>query len=168
MKQRTITLDVRDDIRQGREPFGRIMQAIQQLRRNEDLLLIAPFEPVPLFTILAQQGFSHQARAMDSGDWEVLFSRSTIVPPPSRGLPSSSRSSRPATRTIDVDARGLEPPQPMIAILEALENLPEGVNMRAFTDRRPVHLYDQLQERGYKGESEQQKDGSYLTTIARI
>jgi uncharacterized protein (DUF2249 family) len=163
MRQRTITLDVREDIRQGREPFGLIMQAVQRLRRNENLLLIAPFEPVPLFSVMAQQGFSHDSKATDAGDWEVLFSRGAEVQAPTSPVPS--RPPRCSGRRIDVDARGLEPPQPLITILEALESLPEGAAMRAFTDRRPVHLYDQLAERGYKAETEQQTDGSYITTI---
>lgn len=40
-----------------------------------------------------------------------------------------------------VDARGLEPLQPLVIILEALERLPEGAELRARTDRRPLHLY---------------------------
>ncbi|MBK7999202.1 MAG: DUF2249 domain-containing protein [Verrucomicrobia bacterium] len=66
-----------------------------------------------------------------------------------------------------VDARGLEPPQPLVTILEALTQLPAGAQMRALTDRRPMHLYGQLTERGFVGESEEQPDGSFITHIRR-
>ena len=66
-----------------------------------------------------------------------------------------------------VDARGLEPPQPLVKILEALAGLPEGARLRARTDRRPMHLYAQLQERGFVGETEEQEDGSFVTHIRR-
>ncbi len=66
-----------------------------------------------------------------------------------------------------VDARGLEPPQPLVAILEALEHLPKGAQMRAQTDRRPRHLYALLEHRGCTGETEEQHDGSFITTIRR-
>jgi TusA-related sulfurtransferase len=69
--------------------------------------------------------------------------------------------------TVKVDARGLEPPQPMVAILEALESLPEGSALRACTDRRPIHLYPLLEQRGFTGETEEQHDGSFITTIRR-
>ena len=67
--------------------------------------------------------------------------------------------------TVTLDARGLEPPQPLVVILEALGNLPEAGVIRAHTDRRPLHLYAQLEERGFTGESEEQHDGSFITTI---
>jgi uncharacterized protein (DUF2249 family) len=68
---------------------------------------------------------------------------------------------------LTVDARGLEPPQPLVVILEALMRLPEGAELQARTDRRPMHLYGHLEERGFTGTTEEQPDGSFLTTIRR-
>jgi TusA-related sulfurtransferase len=67
--------------------------------------------------------------------------------------------------TLTVDARGLEPPQPLVVILEAVARLPAGGELRAHTDRRPMHLYDQLKSRGFTGEAQEQHDGSFVTTI---
>ena len=69
--------------------------------------------------------------------------------------------------TITVDARGLEPPQPLMVILETLARLPEGGELRARTDRRPMHLYAHLEDRGFTGQTEEQHDGSFVTTIRR-
>ena len=66
---------------------------------------------------------------------------------------------------IDVDTRGPEPPQPRVKILEAIANLPAGAELRAHTERRPMHLYAQLEERGFVGETKEQKDGSFITQI---
>jgi len=66
-----------------------------------------------------------------------------------------------------LDARGFEPPQPMVLILEAVESLPPDYALAARTDRRPLHLYALLAERGFSAESEEQNDGSYLTHIRR-
>jgi uncharacterized protein (DUF2249 family) len=68
---------------------------------------------------------------------------------------------------LEVDARGLEPPQPLVVILEAVSRLAQGTELRAHTDRRPMHLYGQLLERGFIGISEEQSDGSFVTTIRR-
>jgi uncharacterized protein (DUF2249 family) len=169
MSTKVITLDVREDIRSGREPFGRIMTAANTLLANEQLQLLAPFEPVPLFHVLAKQGFSHTAHSLDSGDWEVLFTRqseATAIPTMERPACQNRIGPNP-TKTLEVDARSLEPPQPMVKILEAVSSLPEGAILHARTDRRPMHLYPQLEERGFTAETKEELDGSFLTQISR-
>ena len=157
MREKVVRLDVREDIRRGREPFSKIMQTVAQLGDEESLLLTAPFEPEPLYAVLAKQGFGHNSKPLDSGDWEVLFTRTS----------QTGASVAPSKKVIEVDARGLEPPQPMVRILEALAELPEGVELRALTDRRPMHLHPQLEQRGFIGKSEEQSDGTFVTLIRR-
>jgi uncharacterized protein (DUF2249 family) len=72
---KTVTLDVREDIRQGREPFERIMTAVGQLGPGDTLLLINSFEPLPLYRVMAQNGFTHWAERTAEGDWKVYFRR---------------------------------------------------------------------------------------------
>jgi uncharacterized protein (DUF2249 family) len=176
MSDKVVTLDVRPDIERGVEPFSRIMRTVAGLNGGEDLLLIAPFEPVPLFAVLARQGFGHLSHPTPSGDWEVLFSRSPQrlgtreVTPTSFQSPASFNESKnppDAPGTTDLDARGLEPPQPLVKILEALGTLPEGSILRARTDRRPLHLLPRLAERGYHGDIESHPDGGFVTIIRR-
>lgn len=66
-----------------------------------------------------------------------------------------------------LDNRGLEPPQPMMRTLAALENLKEDEKLTIINDRRPMFLYEQLEELGYKNRTEQQEDGSYKIEIFR-
>ena len=68
-------LDVRDDLRQGREPFTRIMQTVDGLGPDESLELVVPFEPAPLYMVMERRGFSHRAKQTPDGDWRVVFSR---------------------------------------------------------------------------------------------
>lgn len=75
MKPRIVEIDVRADIRAGREPFSRIMAAAAQVGTAGELVLTAPFEPVPLYNVLMAQGFAHSARELDGGDWEIRFMR---------------------------------------------------------------------------------------------
>jgi uncharacterized protein (DUF2249 family) len=173
MRIQTITLDVREDIRAGREPFSAIMAAVAKLTPRQDLLIIAPFEPQPLFQVLAARGFRHSSQQTDTGDFQVLFTR--------RSEASHGREAKPVVgaaghcrlpsesteRVIELDARGLEPPQPLVTILEALTSLPPSALMQVHTDRRPMHLYPQLEERGFTGESQEQADGSFITQIRR-
>jgi uncharacterized protein (DUF2249 family) len=172
MNARKITVDVREDIRNGNEPFSKIMAAASQLQFGEQLLLIAPFEPKPLYAVLGRQGFTPNARALGSGDWEVLFTRyqNALVESPAESrttMDSRNGTESPQEQILEVDARGLEPPQPMVTILEALEAMPTNALLRARTDRRPMHLYPQLEQRGFAAQTEEQTDGSYLTCIRR-
>jgi uncharacterized protein (DUF2249 family) len=66
-----------------------------------------------------------------------------------------------------VDVRGLEPPRPLEIILETLARLPAGVPLKARTDRRPMHLYPLLEARGFTSHTEEQNDGSFITTLRR-
>jgi uncharacterized protein (DUF2249 family) len=165
MNEKVVTLDVRDDIRQGLQPCGKILQAASILKDGETLRLIAPFEPVPLFSLLASKGFSHQAKPLAAGDWEVLFSRTSEPLPAETQQATPAQSACGCSQVVEVDARGLEPPQPMVKILEAVAALPTGASLFARTDRRPMHLYAHLEQRGFIGESEEQTDGSFLTHI---
>ncbi len=168
MNQPPFTLDVCDDLKAGREPLSRILKAVSGLHNGQGLRLVAPFKPVPLFFVLGRMGFSHQETMIEPGRWEVLFEpssdRAAAATPASRHEEIAPTA---ASTHVEVDARGLEPPQPMIAILEALAALPDWAELHAYTDRRPVHLYPQLEARGFTGVTEELPDGSHLTRIRR-
>ena len=164
MNPAILTVDVRQDIRDGGDPFAKIMIAVVALEPGQQLLLIAPFKPVPLFHVLRSKGFEHHARALPSGDWEVLFTPAIHAP---AELPQPETANARAG-WVDVDARGLEPPQPMVKILETLSTLPAGMELRAKTDRRPMHLYPHLEERGFSAKTEAQADGSFLTYVCLV
>jgi uncharacterized protein (DUF2249 family) len=169
-----IILDVREDFRLGQHPREKIMGAFDQIGIGETLRLLVPFEPVPLYQVANSKGLDHAARKISDGDWEVLFTRHAVSAPESPRRDNNSTSSQnhkggnsDPIEILDVDARGLEPPQPMVTILEALAALPDGDVLRARTDRRPMHLYPMLEARGFSGESEEQTDGSFITHIRR-
>jgi uncharacterized protein (DUF2249 family) len=69
------TVDARPIIAAGGEPFGTIMSAVAELRDDEELVVLAPFEPVPLEGVLGSQGFTYEATDLGDGDWRVTFRR---------------------------------------------------------------------------------------------
>ncbi len=73
--QDTVLVDVRDDVRAGREPFGRIMEALGSMRDGQELRLINVFEPVPLYEAMTERGFAHETKQLPDGDWQVRFFR---------------------------------------------------------------------------------------------
>lgn len=159
---------MREDLRQGRHPFAKIMQAVSSLAPDQDLRLLAPFEPAPLYPVLAGHGLTATPKQLESGDWEIRFSRAekdSTSKPGGEPAQTASTATTPAVQPmVDVDARGLEPPEPLVKILETLAHLPGGSGLRAHTDRRPMHLYAHLEQRGLAWETTEQSDGSFITT----
>ncbi len=84
-----VDVDVRPVLRAGGEPFGMIISAINGLQPGEGLRLLATFKPVPLFGVLGSKGFTYEAKELDGGDWEVLFSPGAQCPTSMPTLSSS-------------------------------------------------------------------------------
>jgi uncharacterized protein (DUF2249 family) len=72
---RALIVDARPMLARGEEPFATIMAAVDGLEAGQDLVVIAPFEPVPLEGVLGGQGFGFEAQPLDGGDWRVTFRR---------------------------------------------------------------------------------------------
>ena len=85
----------------------------------------------------------------------------------SSDLPDPAKVSVPQIAPIEIDARGLEPPEPLVRILAALEKLPAGQQLHARTDREPCHLFGEARRRGFRHDCRAQTDGSWLTTLER-
>ena len=66
-------LDVRPLFAAGRAPLIPILNAVNQLVPGQALRLIAPIQPVPLYDLLGQRGFSHEVHEREDGAWEILF-----------------------------------------------------------------------------------------------
>ncbi len=65
----------RASIAAGGEPFNDIMAAVAALGQDEELVVLAPFDPVPLKGVLGAQGFACDAASLGNGDWQVTFRR---------------------------------------------------------------------------------------------
>lgn len=159
-----VHLDVREDVRRGQEPFFRIMGAVKTLRLGQALVLRAPFEPRPLYDVLAGRGFAHWTERHGADDWSVWFYREGDT-----SVPAGETESAPAAgaECITVDVRGLEPPQPMVRVLEALDALGAGQRLEVIHDRRPLFLYPQLNDRGFLHSTDEPEPGVVRISIRR-
>ena len=59
-----------------------------------------------------------------------------------------------------IDARGLEPPEPFVLTMDALDRLPDGEKLLLLLYREPYPLYKALANNGYRHESELTPDGT--------
>ena len=72
-----------------------------------------------------------------------------------------------STDEILVDARWLEPPEPMEKVLQTLALLRPGQSIRLLLHREPFPLYSLLAESGYRHATQKEADGSYVILIRR-
>ena len=156
--ERRVSLDVRDAIRRGEEPFATIMAAVAGLAADQALALRAPFEPAPLYRVLGDRGFAHWTERHADDDWTVWFYR---------GDPGEAAVPSPGAAGGTLDVRGLEPPRPMVAVLERLETLARGQALIVIHDRRPTFLYPQLDERGFVHRTDEPEPGVVRIVIER-
>lgn len=157
-----------------RQKHALIFQRWAVLEPGEHFVLVNDHDPVPLYYQFAGQfpdAFSWEYLLAGPDEFQVKITRLKATPAPvSRPTlpPWPPAGNRRAEQFVEVDARGLEPPEPMTRILVALEALPtEGV-IRARTDRRPIHLLAELDARRVRHESEEQPDGTWIITLRRL
>jgi uncharacterized protein (DUF2249 family) len=67
--------------------------------------------------------------------------------------------------TIEIDVRGLEPPEPLERIVAALDALRAGGSVRVKIDRQPLPLYRMLERNGYVYEERPGYDSVFEITI---
>ena len=155
------TLDVREELRRGGEPLPRILNAVGALAPGQALRLLAPFEPLPLYALLGRKGFDHQSIRHGEADWEVLFSPQGQPAPALPAAAAAAAEDWPRPSRF-LDNRGLQPPEPMMRILDALEHLAPGEVLEALNERDPVFLYPELQARGAVSRTEKGQEGVRL------
>jgi uncharacterized protein (DUF2249 family) len=160
---RETVLDARPILAKGGDPFRLIMRTVGELKADEALHLTVGFDPLPLYTVLKNQGFAAHTQIED-GVFHVWFWREG----PGKQHPKVEAF---AQRTglqepVELDVRGLEPPQPMITILEKLVELGDGAQLLVRHHREPVLLYEKLNARGYAAKTSRRAEGDYLVHIA--
>ena len=179
--ERIVTLDVRDELRAGREPFSLIMAARRGVPDGGALCVRAIFEPVPLYAVMKRQGFDHWTERLDADDWRVWFHPPAVVasvqpvaadtsavpieaaasaePVVSAPTDTSGDAQESDADVVILDVRGLEPPEPLMRTMAALEQLPAHATLLQINVRTPEFLLPLLEERGFTYHVREQEPG---------
>lgn len=175
-EERVVEVDVREDLRSGQEPFGRIMAARGRVSEGGALCVRAIFEPVPLYGVLGKQGFRHHTEELGEEDWRVWFyhpADGEVASPAShdvgdeRDVTDHSDVEEHEDGVVVLDVRNLEPPEPMVRTLAALEDLPEQATLLHINVRVPQLLLPLLEERGFTYEIREQEPDLVRVFITR-
>lgn len=163
----SVRLDVREVSCREKHPL--IFRRWTELPVGSHFVLVNDHDPVPLYYQFAGQypgAFTWEYLVAGPDEFQVKITRvaatkgSVALRPPTGGCGSVRSDAL-------LDVRGLEPPEPMMRILAALETLAPGAQLRALTDRKPVHLLAELDSRGFTHASHEQADGSWLNTFKK-
>ena len=162
-----VELDVREELRAGREPFSKIMAVVGSLRDDQVLHLRAIFEPVPLLALLSKRGLAHEVRQRSSDDWSVWFWRADGEAARPSATPTAQEREASDASTVWLDVRGLQPPEPLMRTLAALETLGDEQELVQVNARVPQLLLPMLAERGYACEVDESRADRVLVRIWR-
>jgi uncharacterized protein (DUF2249 family) len=113
------------------------MAAVAELGPGGVLVVRTPFEPLPLYRVLGRRGFAHWTEQRGADDWSIWFYPELVV----------------------LDVRGLEPPEPMVRVLKALDHLAPGQKLEVRHDRRPMLLYPLLDDGGFAHDTDEPEPG---------
>ncbi len=153
-------LDVREQLGQGEDPFKEIIAATRELPTGGILELIASFEPAPMIRVLQKQGWVSWIRWEDeschvafwfAGQKQFAGSGQDVA------LDAERMDKNASGWTINV--RGLEPPQPMVYVLRALEDEDMVLPLTIKHQRVPSILYSHLEELGYQWTTSEHDEG---------
>jgi uncharacterized protein (DUF2249 family) len=150
-----IELDVRPVIETGKDPLKIILEKVKALKKGEVLKIINSFEPTPLMSLLAKQGFKSYAETISNDLIHTYFYKATSQEWSGEANDVNYSAgweeilNRFEGNIVTVDVRNLEMPLPMHSILESLEKLPIEKALFVYHKRIPVFLLPELEEQGF-------------------
>src|SRR5690606_30280679 len=125
------------------DPLKPVFQALNQLPAGHVLKIINSFEPTPLIALVEQKGYSSYVEAEDSATVFTYFYKISnagaidLEVMESEGEGWDEEFDK-AEEMVEIDVRELPMPQPMIAILEALEGLSSGQALHVQHKKVPI------------------------------
>lgn len=152
-EQEMIIMDVRPLLNAGKDPLKPVFQALNQLSEGHVLKIINSFEPSPLIALVEKKGYLSYVEAEDSATVFTYFYKASNTD--ALGLEEVEEEGweeefDKARQIVEIDVRHLPMPQPMIAILEALEGISLGQALHVQHKKVPVFLLQELRERGFE------------------
>lgn len=162
--EQIIELDVRPIIDADEDPLSIIIKKVKELKQGEALKIINSFEPTPLLSLLKKQGFENYVDSVSDDVVETYFYKANDADVvidetenSEEGFDFFIEKYKGQLQTINVQK--LEMPGPMMAILEAINTLPENEALFVYHKRIPVFLLPELKEKNFDFRIKEISDG---------
>ena len=160
-----VRLDVRPILAEKRDPFSEIMAAASHIPAGGTLVVVAPFNPLPLRDVLGRSGFRSEASQAATGEWEVTFCRGesgegspTAGDPRFWGMEGDAH----------VDARGLDEEHAVRIVLAAVGRPGALRKLTVHLDANIDRLYPELLQRGWEATFVPGDAGEVRLEISRV
>lgn len=152
----------------GQDVFLTLTAAAAALTPGEGFLVIAPFHPVPLRTLLERDGIQSWGDCDADGHWQIRFWKPLPPKPdankdPTAGpeggagdgtdldeLPASKAVFRIVEGETHIDVSTLPPPKPMLEILRFIDRTAPTDTLVIHVPHIPVLLFEDLEERDWQ------------------
>lgn len=149
-EEKIVTLDVRPILNSGKDPLQNILSKVKKLKPDEVLLIINSFEPIPLYSLLKKKGFSHHTKN-ESDIFKVYFYKTEEETDKISSEKSAENiDENDFENIVELDVSQLQPPEPMMKILENLNTIDDNSCLLVHHHREPHLLYPKLEERAYQ------------------
>lgn len=166
-------LDVRDDIKNGNDPFQKIMKNISLLKDGQTLLLINTFVPTPLIKILKGKGFKITVKNKQADLVYTYLKKGEQISEQVKTAEINRVSSAVFNQQLkkikglieSVDVRNMEMPLPMVTVLERLALLDKEDGLFVNHFKIPHFLLPELTARGYSYLITEEEPGEVLLLI---
>ena len=152
--QKITLLDVRPLLAKGEDPFNILQKALKKLQNDEVLEVLIDFEPIPLIRIQEKKGYL-TLTLVENGVYHTYFKAGGTEEKESNSAEGSIKTvsqleydeliNNFSGELITLDVRNLEMPEPLVKILEAIENFKENTGLKIFHKKIPQHLLPELE-----------------------
>lgn len=150
--------DVRSILSRGEDPLKAILNKVELLPKETGLKLINSFEPLPLIRLMYKKGYSHRTETKGPEEFitfffknsSVVFKKQSDLPAPiADKLTFADLLIRYKNRIKEIDVRKMEMPQPMVSILNTLDQLPSDWALYVHHKKLPLYLIPHLEDKGF-------------------
>lgn len=160
-------LDVRPILAGGADPFKEIMAAASGVPEGGTLLLVAPFDPVPLREVLGASGFTSESAQTGAREWEVKFRRVGPTPPPAPD-PAGKLRFWAEGGSAHIDTRGFDEARALQLVLGAVTRVGVSENLIAHLDANIEQLFPELLRMGWEAAYVPGDPGEVRLEISRL
>ncbi|SOD96928.1 DUF2249 domain-containing protein [Caenispirillum bisanense] len=147
-------IDVGRLLAQGGDPLSTLTGTAATVPAGRGMVVVAPFDPVPLRDLLAGDGFESFVEPLADGRFRVRFFRAGGCAAARSPAPPAPAAEPPRKFWMDadglhLDVRGLPPPRPMLDVLAFLDGGAHSQPLTVHVPQFPVHLVPELEDRGW-------------------
>lgn len=153
-------LDVRELLTRGLQPLPLILELADALEPGRVLHVRSPFEPRPLYQVMADRGFAHRSSCFADDDWSSWFWREDQPPPE-----ASAKVPEDAPEGV-TDLRWLAPPEPLLWILSWTAEHRSG-ELRVLLPFFPAPLLELIGNDGWTVTKEQERSDGVVVRILK-